>query len=499
MRLLHKFAFIYIYVTLMSTNMLFQGEKMKFKGKQSPLKVHQILFIIAPLMILTIIAFAFQNSKRIQIQNQIYTKEVAMGQAESIDELIDNCNESILMYADMAKSFYSFSDISKYEENSPFQSLFLVRKDGTFANGQKNEQSAAIRETDVILRGSQGKTGIMIDYDAVISDEVTIVFYAPVIKNGTVSKIVVGTLAQAQLEKVMDVENFGYSSMTCLVSNDGDIISGSKMAQEWIGKKLFLDYHQDDTFLSTTLDDLPKQHLTKESLKTVLYNGGSFGYSYKHDGTTENAYVVTLNHSNFALMKVFPSAVTAAMENSMNRATIVLSIVLIVLFGIYLIYVIVDYRRTNTKLRKENETVYQILEAFYGIYDRFCIVDLEADTYEYLQFGELKNHGIEKKGSYAQLRKKLSALVDSDSADGDIWTRYDVETLKNVLSTMYPVMRKEVFMRLEEEKWENITFIGLDYMEDTPKKMIFAVQDITAEHEKMVHMNEMLKEVSRDA
>ena len=468
---------------------------MEFKGNQSPLRVHRLLFVLAPLMILIISAFAFQNSRRIQIQNQIYTKEVAMSQAEALDELIDTCSESILMYADMAKSFYALTDISQYEKNSPFQSLFLVRKDGKSANGR----AADLSQTDIILRGTQGKTGIMVDYDAVVSDEVTIVFYAPVIKNGSVSKIVVGTLAQAQLEKVMDVENFGYSSMTCLVSSDGDIISGSKAAQEWIGKNLFLDYHQNDTFLSTTLDELSRKHLTKESLKNVLYNEGSFGYCYKHDKIVENAYIAALNHSNFALMKVFPKQAAAAMENSMNHATIMLSAVLIFLFACYMICVVIDYKHKNTTLRKENETVYQILEAFYGIYDRFCVVDLTADTYEYFQFGELKHHGIEKKGAYTQLRKKLSGLVDAEKADGDIWTKYDSKTLKNVLSAQHPVMRQEVFMKIETGKWENITFIGLDYMDHMPEKMIFAVQDITAQHEKMVHMNQMLKEASQDA
>lgn len=466
---------------------------MKFKDRQNLLKVHRFLFIIAPLMILLIGAFAFQNIKRIHLQNQIYTKEAAASQADSIDELIDYCSESILMYADTIKSP---EEISRYEKNSPFQSLFLIGKDGISVNG---ETTADFSQTDIVQRGIQGKTGIMVDYNAEIADEVVIVFYAPLIANGSVNEIVAGTLTQSQLEKVMNVKNFGSSSITYLLSTEGEIISASKQEREWIGKKLFMDYHQKDTFTETTLDELPKAQLTKEALNTVLYNGGSFGYSYRHDGVKQNAYLVTLKHSDFALMKVFPSDVTAAMETSMNKATAVLSVSLIFLFVIYLLSVIIEHRHQNTELKKENETVHQILKAFYGIYYRFCIVNLEADTYEYLQFGELSGQGIERKGKYTELSGKLSSLIDHEAADGDIWSECTIENLKKMLSAEQPIMRREVLIKLNEDKWENITFIGLDYSNDTPGKMIFAVQDITAEHEKMVRMNQMLKEASQDA
>ena len=466
---------------------------MKFKGNQNQLRVHSILFVIVPLMIFIIAAFGYQNSRRIQIQNQVYTKEMATSQAESVDELIDGCNTAILMYADMASSI---RDISQYEKNSPFQSLFLVGRDGIVTTKEKRVD---IRSTDIILRGSQGKTGIMVDYDKLLSDEVTIVFYAPVIQNGTVDAIVVGTLGQAQLENAMNAENFGYSTMSCLVSIHGEIISGSSQAKNWIGKNLFFDYHKNDTFLETTLDNLPKQALTKEALSTVLYNGGSFGYQYKHDGKKETAYLVTLHQLKFAIIRVFPLEVTAAMELSMNRATLILSGLLIFLFAVYLIVVIVDYRYRNITLKKENETVRQILTAFYGIYDRFCIVDLTTDTYEYFQMGELANQGIKNKGQYSKLCEKLSDFVDKEAADGNIWLRYNCLKIKNTLTKSHPVMRHEILMNFGQKKWENVTFIGLDYRQEAPRKMIFAVQDITAAHEKMVRMNQMLKEASRDA
>lgn len=466
---------------------------MKPENKQNPLKVHKILFVIIPLMILTIGAFAFQNNRRIHLQNQAYTREAATSQAESIDELIDHCSKSILMYADTQKSL---GDISKYEKNSPFEHLLFVGKDGRFTEGETTKD---ISSTDIILRGIQGKTGLMVDYDSVISDEVTIIFYAPVMGNGSVDGVVVGILARSQLEKVMDSTNFGAASITYLVTTEGKIISASEAGQGWIGKNLFMDYHQNDTFLATTLDELPKSHITRESLNTVLFNGGSFGYTYRHDGTEENAYIIPLEYSDFAVMKVFPSEVTFAMESSMNRATIVLSVNLILLFVVYLLFVIVDNRRKNTTLKKENETVHQILEAFYSIYYRFCIIDLADDTYEYLQFGELSSYDIRKKGKYTELCQKLSALVDKDAADGDIWMEYDSQKLKTLLSEENPIMRREVFMRLDEGRWENATFIGLDYSEGRPGKVILAVQDITAEHKKMVCVNQMLKEASRDA
>ena len=461
--------------------------------QQNPLKVHRILLAIIPLMILTIGAFAFQNSRRIHLQNQAYTKEAATSQAESVDELIDHCSESILMYADTLKSL---GDISKYEKNSPFQKMFLVGKDGKLTEGETPKD---VSSTDIILRGFQGKTGIMVDYDSVVSDEVTIIFYAPVMENSSVDSVVVGILARSQLEKVLDSTNFGTSSITYLVSTEGKIISASEAEQEWIGKNLFMDYHKNDTFLATTLDKLSKSHVTKESLNTVLFNGGSFGYTYRHDGTEENAYIIPLAYSDFAIMKVFPSEVTFAMKSSMNRATIMLSVNLVFLFAVYLVFVIVDNRRKNTKLKKENETVHQILEAFYSIYYRFCVVDLADDTYEYLQFGELSGYEIEKKGKFPDLCRKLSRLVDADAGDGDIWAEYDSQKLKDLLSAEEPIMRREVFMHLDEGRWENVTFIGLDYSEGVPGKMILAVQDITAEHKKMVCVNQMLKEASRDA
>lgn len=466
---------------------------MRFKENQNPLRVHRILFVIVPLMIFIIVAFGYQNSKRIQIQNQVYTKEIATGQAESMDELIDNCSDSILMYADMANSI---TDISQYEKNSPFESLFLVGKSGVFLD---QEKTIDVSSTDIIIRGIQGKSGIMVDYNKLISDEVTIVFYAPVFEHDEVNEVVVGTLAQTQMENVMDAENFGYSSLTCLISTKGDVISGSKQAKDWIGKNLFFDYHKNDTFLDTTLDELPKHALTKEALSTVLYNGGSFGYQYKHEGKKESAYLVTLYHSGFAIMKVFPSKATAAMEFSMNRATLILSGLLILLFAVYLVAVVIDYMHKNKTLKKENETVHQILAAFYGIYDRFCIVDLLADTYEYFQMGELSHHGIENKGKYSKLCEQLSHFVDDEAADGDIWARYDSSKIKSVLTKFHPVMRNEILMTFDEKKWENVTFIGLDYKQGSPRKMIFAVQDITAAHEKMVRMNQMLKEASKDA
>lgn len=466
---------------------------MKYEGGRTPLKAHRLLCVIVPLMILLITAFTYQNMRRIYLQNLIYTKEADTDQADSIDDLLDYCSGSILMYADTVDAV---GDITRYEKNSPFQSLFLVEKDGTLRYGNTVKD---IRATDIVTRGMQGKNGIMVDYNAIFSEGVSFVFYAPVYENGSLERVVVGVLAQAQFAKALDSKSFGSPSMTYLVSTEGQIISASNGGQEWIGKNLFLDYHREDTFLSTTLDGLNRKQITKEALSTVLYNGGSFGYNYRRDGVSESAYVKTLKHSDYALMRVFPESVTTAMKSSVNRSTITVAIAQIALFAVYLFFVILESRGQNTKLKKENETVHQILEAFYGIYYRFCVVDLMNDTYEYLEMGNLEQLGIPKRGRYTELCQQLSGLVNHNVADGDIWMKYNINELKVQLSPREPVMRREVYMQVDGGKWETVTFSGLNYSENTPQKMIFAIQDVTAEHERIVRLNQTLWEASQDA
>ncbi len=318
--------------------MTFKRKKENTTIKETRQDVNRRLTLIVATVLVIVLGliayFGISGCIGINQQNYLYIKSVAKEESVAIDNEFDAALKNIEGYA-MAMS--EGLDVEKYREYMPFDRGIYIEADSGDAD--------KFKDLDFVKMGLQGKSGTEIDFDKKLCDEVSLIFYAPVVQGDRVEGVLVGQYLQESMATQLQTDCYGTEAVSFLTTSDGNIVFSSKGAEEYIGTNLFTQYYKTAEIVSTSLDELTREEKTFIKLANAMYNGGNFGYTIREKARYETTYVVSLNHEKLSIAKTFPGSVSFAMISRQLGIVFVMMLVLIFITVIFVVPLIKRYSK----------------------------------------------------------------------------------------------------------------------------------------------------------
>ncbi len=460
------------------------------KKKKSREFAFKSIFVAALLgfVIYSFISFTRGNSQRIIEQNDHFIESAADQSASRLDDIIKISSKNIQMIAHLYSSVMEEPEVSKemlkdMSDRSAFDYVEFITPDGMDLTA--DGQTADLSDRDYVRRGLRGRSGKCVVYNSRITNETLMIFYTPFYYKNKIIGVLSGILREESLDQNLVSNYFGVQGSTYLLEKNGNVILYAGRGEK------------PDNLLDRMKENGTLAPEDQEKLGQALRDDGATSFNFKGSSGAGSAYVTPLQYGDWFLMQSFPSSVTKGMTQEANSVGIQLEIKLIIVFLIYIMYLIYENWKQRKVLITENQEISRIVDAVPQIFSRFARVDLEHNTYEYL---EGKKGEAPEKGTYSGLIEFLSSryVIDED----------DVEQMETCLSEQYirehltkevPFLQFEYQIDMGGRRWENMYVLCLRRRGNVPTDILFAIQDVTAIKEREQEIRLALKSASEAA
>jgi len=456
----------------------------KMMGK--PDKRTALRVIITGILIIAIIlmfnAYTNKNSERISQQNVNYIKNFTVQCVSWIEDLLQNATRSInnmaLLYGrTLQGEEINVEDLEDMARNSLFDSVEFINADGIKINGIDMDVS----ECAYFIKGMQGESGMDRTYTSEITNERLIIFYAPVRYEGEIIGVLIGQYLEAHMKDTLDILLFDEPAPTFLCLNDGTIVSCSGMKVK------------EDNLIEYVQDRVAPEDKTK--IIEALEKDVQYGFSLETDEGRTMAYMASLSGNNWTVMQVFPIHALHRMESQANAAGMVLEMILVLLFTAYMVFLLLQewYQRKN--LLKGKQDAERIITSINRLFSRFITVNLDENTYKYINKRKPNYKNFPESGNYSDF---LNFFKDKFIEGYDAKPMSQILTQDNIRQNFtkdVPFERYEYQIEREQEQvWENMAIIVLEWKDDKPHSVLLAVQEITELKKKELQTQNALKE-----
>lgn len=452
-------------------------------------KRHVCLLLLLVFIIFIFSGFSKENNERIIQQNQSYVGDATVQVAARVDDILVNAQDNIKLLARMCEEMLTSPEISaqllkELSEEAPFDYLEFVNKDGIDLTAEG--KTADVSDREYYIEGMKGNSGTFVTKHSRITDETLVTFYTPLYYEGEIIGVLNGIYNDTGMEEIISTDFFGTQAKSYLCMKDGTVISSCG----------------DDQAPENVLEALPGfatiDEETLRNVKQAFEYREAYGYRYEGSQGPGNAYMVGLAESEWILLITFPSKVTNDMIDHANAAGVHLEILLILAFGIYILFLIFWNYKQRKRLVLEKQEMSRIVEGVTQLFSRFVVVDLEKDRYRYLD--ELPE-GWPKSGVYSELVEYLSpryVKVDSGENMGSVITK---DYIQRHLNDETPYLQFEYQIQSDDGKqsWENISVLSLKKEKGITTVILFAVQDVTVLKNEELQSRTALKEAFQAA
>ena len=448
------------------------------------------LAILAALIVLAFYIFARSNDQRIIEQNNSFIEAAAEQTADRLGDMISDCekNSGILarMYgAVMDGPDVTAEDLRYLQDHSSFDYVEFIAPDGTDLNA--DGKTADLSDREYVINGLKGLRGSCVVYDSRITAETLLIFYSPLYYQDEI----IGVLSCIQrgdtVRDMLSSDYFGTEGSAYLIERDGTVIISTRRSGSITN---LIDYLENGRLSNVDLEAFKSAIDGTNGVDRSVFN-------YKGSSGEGSAYITALENSDWLLVQSFPSSVTKSMSREANAAGIGLLGMLSAVFLVYLFIIIMRNTVLRKKLVDEKQTMTSIVDATTGLFSRFALVDLDSDTYEYL---ENKGSGAPMSGKFTELRKYLSEryVKEDNSVDMDrvISPEYARENLTD--RTKY-IQHEYEIETPNGRRWENISIICIKRRKGKPVKVLYAIQDVTELKERELSIRLALKNSSEAA
>ena len=322
-----------------------------------------LVIIVVAVMLALFVWYTVQNRHRIEARNMDYAADSARLTGYRVDEEMTYALTLINTYAEFIGKSLGTSDLSaaqlqEMKENSIFDVIIFCDKEGVDHNA--DGRTADATERGFYKRGMEGQSGMSIVFNSPFYDETMLNFYAPVYHDGELLGIIRGAfLAEEYLQSLLSTSYFGESAGVYLCMKDGRVIAGSDSSAQ----------------RQNVIELLTRENIIDEEaaagVQGVFDSGSGEGaFVCDEDCRTDNVCVMFLPESGYALVQTFPKTVTQSMISDANLSGIRLEAALLLLFGLYVIWLVAraqiekkHLERTSYKkiaAAKRRERQYQI-------------------------------------------------------------------------------------------------------------------------------------------
>lgn len=449
-------------------------------GKKILFAIILIIFIITVFVI-----FTKENNERIVRQNESYVQDATVQVAERIDDVLAGAQNSIESMAYLYGELMDSSNISEIDLQklsylqsiSAFDYIEYVDKDGINTTTDGEQVDASDRE--YYIEGMKGNAGSIVTFHSRITDETLMTFYAPLRHKGEIVGVLNGIYREERINKIISTEFFGTQAKSYLCMRDGRVISTCG------------DDNAPENILTKLPSTMKVSKETYDEIEQAFQEHASYGYRYDGSQGIGNAYIIGIPQNDWMLVQTFPSAVTDGMIDDAFAVGIKLEVALIVAFGIYIICLLLVHWKQRKKLVSEKQELTQVVTGVTKLFNRFVVVDLEKDHYEYIKDME---EGFPTKGKYTDLLEYFRPKYVTEASEVDMSEVITKDYIQGHINEKQPYLQYEYQIQREKESWENMSILSLDEKNGVPNLVLLAVQDITTLKENEIRNRVALKE-----
>lgn len=458
------------------------------KRKKTLQQVGYVLALLAAIIVL-FQWYATQNRVRIEERNKNYAADSAHLKAQQIDGELSNALGRINTYAYFVGESLSGPQVTpqmldKMEENAIFDAILFTDAQGI--DHASDGRTSDVSERAFYQEGMAGKSGMEIIFDPHLFNEKMVCFYSPVFWKGEIVGVLRGAyLAEEYLHVMLTATYFGEAAQVFLCTPQGESIADSS----------------DTAYEGNLVDALVREGEidpdTGGQVRNVFDQGGEGAFVCAPGSGTDNICVTYLTENQYVLVQTFPKNVTQSMIRVENLVGLRLEFILIGLFAIYVILLLLQAGREKKLLERENREMGYIIGGVTTLFNRFTMIDFEADTYQYLAGTRPRNSEIAVSGRYQELKEHLCSIMVEEESRRSFGQIIDKEALIQALSGQDDVRLECHVIRDGQAEWEHMNVICLERKEGRAAKVLYIRQNITELKEKELRIQAEMSLASR--
>lgn len=442
----------------------------------------QLLLSIILLMVVAAIFLAFiqQNQRRILRQNSEMIAQSTREHAKSINEIFRYSKSSLSMVSFLISQGLESEEVNQELLKSMVKETPFDRIEFTNAKGINTRWDGV--EIDVTgrlyyLEGMKGKNGIQVVYDAKASHENLMIFYEPLYYNGKILGVLLGIITEETFGEQLKNSYAGNFAVAYLCQKDGTVVSATE--NDLIGKNVI-----------THLGE--KRNVKEKQLKEVeqaLALGNGYSFRYRGDKGETNAYIVGLEEEGYSLIKTIPSQVTNAMILEVNRDSILVATMILVLFLIYFLFIVKDFKYSVSKAETTAKNFEEVIKSAAISFEFIYSIDLKNNYYEMIYPDN------EEKGDYKKAIERhwqIGRIIDED---GSVKKFLSPEVLSESLMGKKQIEHKyQKTLKDGQVAWYLTTLIVVerDLVSDKPILVTMAIRSIDEVIQKEENQRELL-------
>lgn len=434
-----------------------------------------------------IVVFAFLSTRL--IMNQLYSDLEKQTKVEQnymenlIDSSLENLKTISAIYSNEIDNFHISADnLAFLEDSSDFYNVVYASASGLLL--RSNDTLTPCSEEPFFISGMSGNSGVTITYKY-NNGTPTFVFYTPLKIRGSIQGVLAGEIPSSYYDRSL-INNFSNSeAVTYICTTNGRMIAS--------GDKTFFNnnIYYIDIFVHS------------KNLRSAIMEASSFDtlVSFSEGRWPKRSCHVVSYDSRHDLVIVssYSHEVVASHVQSIFMLVAVLEVSMLIMFFAYIGSLIYNYNKDKSELVTRNREKARLIQSSSQLFKRFAILDTETGYYEHIimNYDEVPSFPI--KGYYADLAPYFAS-------------RYvDAEISNKVRSVLMPDAIKKAFTKQDEcikleynvydrgIKWERMNLLCLEHENGIAKKILFAVEDITALKQEDERKAAALEEAYRNA
>ena len=426
-------------------------------------------------MICVIASFAayMQENRRITVsRNANYVEDATAQTAKRIEDILIGAENSIKAIAHLCGQTLSSDQLSidilqRIVDDTPFDYMGIVDANGVYTDN--NGKQAQVADRFYFEDGMAGHSGMDIIFNGRIVHEKLMIFYAPLWYEGKVVGVLTGRYGEDRMRDIIAATYFEEPAMTYLCLPDGTVFSSSN------------DNDPPQNIITALQEAQGTDQKTLETLIDALQNGRSQSLTYRSRQGANAAYLMKLPDKDWMLLQVFPIQVTNAMLNQSNTIAMYLELWLLLMFVIYVLILILENRKQKAKLVLEKQEMRDIVDCTSQLFNRFVLVNLQNDSYEYLKIDDREpddpEMGLSQKGIYSQLWRYWNRRSIQD--DAHVRDHLTISAIQQNLTEDTPFLQYEYRVQEKSVRWTQVSVLCLKRDGGVPTSVLMAVQDVT--------------------
>ena len=467
-------------------------------GTDNKARRGRIVVILAALAVVIAAFFLFtsMNNERISEQNAKYLQGSTEQSARRINEWMTDSQTEIKLLASMYES--TLNDVSEISSDSittlasytKFDYTTISLEGGRTIDNAGQEDNAADRE--YYVRGMAGESGVCATDNSLFYGDLSIIFYTPLYFNGDVVGVICGAYREKSMEDFLRTYIFDEQTSSYLLNRDGTVVAHSSTSYSNHVKNA-----ADLYFEGSSSSDI-----SRADLEASFQEGQSIMFDYRGESGSGAAYVMKLPDYDWMLMRTFPSSITDGMQARANAAGLLLVALVGAALALVAGYLLVQAVRQRRKLISESEHVTSIVYSSLALFQRFAVIDLANNTYEYLK-DEGINDDLPRSGEYHMFRYYWQTRFCDDNEAARMKEELTPEFIAEHLTEDVAYLHFEYRLKDQETgetRWNQASMLPLQRdAAGRVTSVLLSVQDVTDVKEREIANHNALEDAFREA